>query len=162
MAEIKYVDWDGLVYYHSKITDKLTEGIKVGGNVTFEELPDPSFQNLNYIYKVTNKFIVPNNGKFDKTLGLECPENTVLRVTNVEDTYLYTLFYIPTENQQLIFCATRADLPSTYREGIVYVIEDENILQRYDSVQDKLVNLFSGSDILFIDGGSSSNNWQTK
>ena len=162
MSEIRYVDWDGLVYYHNKLTHKLAEGIKVGGNVTFEELPDPSFQNLNYIYKVTNRFIVPNNGKFDETVGAECPENTVLRVINVDDSYLYTLFYIPTENQQLLFCTTRADLPSTYREGIVYVIEDENILQRYDSVQGKLVDLCLRPDILFIDGGSSSNNWQTK
>ena len=100
MAEIKYVDWDGLVYYHGKVTelinDKLEEVIKVGGDVTFAELPDPSFQNLNYIYKVTDKFVVPNNGRFDETLGLECPANTVLRVTNVEDTYLYTIFYKPT------------------------------------------------------------------
>ena len=61
MAQISYVDWDGLVYYDGKIkkyiTDKLEECVKFGGEITSAELADPSYQTLNYVFKITNSFI---------------------------------------------------------------------------------------------------------
>lgn len=96
MAKLRYVDWDGLVYYDGKIKkyidDKLEEVIKVGNSVTFDELPDPSFQNINYIYKITESFT--SNTRFEKQ-GIEYPAGTVVLVSNIDDVYLYTIFYEP-------------------------------------------------------------------
>ena len=96
MAKLRYVDWDGLVYYDGKIKkyvdDKLEEVIKVGKSVTFDELPDPSFQNINYIYKITESFT--SNTRFEKQ-GIEYPAGTVVLVSNINDVYLYTIFYEP-------------------------------------------------------------------
>ena len=68
MAELKYVDWDGLVYYDGKIKEYIKDRdevyVKMGGVVSFEELPDPSYYNLHYIYKINNKFT--STDRFDK------------------------------------------------------------------------------------------------
>lgn len=67
MAELKYVDWDGLVYYDDKIKtfikDRDENYLKMGGVISFEELPDPSYNTLHYIYKITNKFV--SNDRFE-------------------------------------------------------------------------------------------------
>ena len=72
MAELKYVDWDGLVYYDGKIkpyiADKAEDYLKMGGVITFDKLPDPSYQNLNYIYKITDEFV--SNSGASETLKL--------------------------------------------------------------------------------------------
>ena len=95
MAKLRYVDWDGLVYYDGKIKkyvdDKLEEVIKVGKSVTFDKLPDPSSQNINYIYKVTDSFT--SDTRFEKQ-GLMYPAGTVVLVSNINDVYLYTIFCI--------------------------------------------------------------------
>ena len=61
MAEQKYVDWDGLQYYHGKITqyiqDEAEVYLKSGGEVSsIEELPRPSFEYLNYVFKINKDF----------------------------------------------------------------------------------------------------------
>ena len=60
MTEFEYVDWEGLTYYDSKLKEyvhlKDKENVKNGGDVTFEGLPDPSEENLNYIYRITEDF----------------------------------------------------------------------------------------------------------
>lgn len=93
MAELRYVDWDGLVYYDGKvkqfINDKLEDCLKVGGSVTFENLPSPSFQNLNYIYKVTDEFT--SNDYFEKS-GYVYKAGTIVQVSNLNNVYLYTIF----------------------------------------------------------------------
>lgn len=93
MAELKYVDWDGLVYYDGKnkqyIDDKLSDCIKVGGEVSFEDLPSPSYQNLNFVYKVTEEFT--SNTLFDNP-GRIYSANTWVQVTDIDNVYLYTIF----------------------------------------------------------------------
>ena len=102
MAKLRYVDWDGLVYYDGKIKkyidDKLEEVIKVGNSVTFDELPDPSFHNINYIYKITESFT--SNTRFEKQ-GIEYPAGTVVLVSNIDDVYLYTIFYEPVSGSDI-------------------------------------------------------------
>lgn len=97
MAEIKkYVDWDGLVYYDGKskqyIDDKFDSCLKVGGSVAFSDLPSPSANNLNYIFKITDSFV--SNEYFEKP-GYEYNAGTVVQVTDLERIYLYTIFYEP-------------------------------------------------------------------
>ena len=95
MAELKYVDWDGLVYYDGKIksyiADKAEDYLKMGGAVTFDELPDPSYQNLNYIYKITNEFV--SNSDFEKP-GYRYKAGTWVQVSDINNTavYRYTIF----------------------------------------------------------------------
>ena len=93
MAELYYVDWDGLVYYDGKIkqhiSDELENCIKMGGIVTFDNLPDPSFSNLNYIYKITEDFV--SNTDFEVP-GLIYKAGTWVQVTDLNNVYLYTIF----------------------------------------------------------------------
>ena len=93
MAQPKYVDWDGLVYYDGKIKDYIaqrdTEGIKMGGIIPFAELPDPSFSNVNYIYKITDKFT--SNEDFEKP-NLIYKAGTWVQCANINDTYYYIIF----------------------------------------------------------------------
>lgn len=93
MAELKYVDWDGLVYYDGKvkdyIDDKFGDVLKVGGLIKFEDLPCPSFQNLNYLYKISNDFT--SNEYFYKP-GYVYEAGTVVQVSNLNNVYLYTIF----------------------------------------------------------------------
>lgn len=97
MAEIKkYVDWDGLVYYDGKskqyIDDKFDSCLKVGGSVAFSDLPSPSANNLNYIFKITDSFV--SNEYFEKP-GYKYNAGTVVQVTDLERIYLYTIFHDP-------------------------------------------------------------------
>lgn len=93
MAEQRFVDWDGLVYYDSKIKDfigDLAEGmLKVGGFVTFEELPSPSFNNLNFIYKITDSFT--SDDEFNDP-GYVYKAGTWVQCSNIGGLYLYTIF----------------------------------------------------------------------
>lgn len=93
MAEIKYVDWDGLVYYDGRVkqfvNDKLEDCIKYGGAVTYADLPTPSFQNLNYIYKITEDFT--SNRYFEKP-GYIYKAGTVVQVSDLDNVYLFTIF----------------------------------------------------------------------
>lgn len=107
MAEQKYVDWDGLVYYDGKnkeyIRQQLTNLIKLGGEVTFEELHvekySPSFDNLNYIYKITNEFVADD--WFESSIrGNIYPAGTWIMVAEYNLTYLYTIFSEPNTNDQ--------------------------------------------------------------
>jgi len=93
MAKLKYVDWDGLVYYDGLIKDYIderdSENLKFGGAISFEDLPSPSFQNINYIYRITNDF---TTDKYFKEPGWMYTAGTLVQVTNLNDVYLYTIF----------------------------------------------------------------------
>lgn len=95
MAELRYVDWDGLVYYDGKIKkhieDKLENCIKMGGEVSPRDLPSPSMQNLNYIYKLTDEFTADEN--FEESIrGYIYQAGTWVQVTDLDGVYLYTIF----------------------------------------------------------------------
>ena len=86
MAEYKYVDWPGLQYYHSKVTDlidsRLRDCIRFGGEVLFEALESPDTPDLNIIYRILNSFTVsPSNERFDdSTWNKTYPAGTLLQV----------------------------------------------------------------------------------
>lgn len=95
MAEIRYVDWDGLLYYDGKIKqyvdDKTHDCLKVGGIVPHESLPTPSYQSLNYIYKITDSFTAGD--LFAPELrGHVYDPGTWVQVTDINNAYLYTVF----------------------------------------------------------------------
>lgn len=93
MAELHYVDWDGLVYYDGKVKqyigDKLQDCLKMGGLVTYKDLPSPSFENLNYIYQITEEFI---SSEYFKTPGYEYSAGTWVQVADFDGVYLYSIF----------------------------------------------------------------------
>lgn len=93
MAEIKYVDWDGLVYYDSRskqyIDDKFEGCLKMGGIIPFSNLPSPSFQNLNYVYKITEEF---TSNEFFEKQGYTYKAGTWVQVIDIDSVYLYTIF----------------------------------------------------------------------
>lgn len=118
MAELRYVDWDGLVYYDGKIKEYIDDRdenyLKMGGIVTFNNLPDPSWQNLNYIYKVTTGFT--SNNRFDKP-GYIYPAGTWVQcvdVNNDASQYLYIIF-----NEESIGGTADIDLSDYYTKGEV-------------------------------------------
>ena len=110
MAELKYVDWDGLVYYDGKIKDFIQANaenyLKMGGILPIKDLPDPSRQNLNYIYKITDSFTSDNH--FEKP-GYVYPAGTWVQCINHEEDerWLYTIF-----NEETI--GSTADLSNYY------------------------------------------------
>lgn len=89
----KFVDWDGLVYYDGKIKkyvdDNVANCIKFGGLVSFNTLPRPSYQNLNYTYTVTDSF---KSNEFFVEPGLTYARNTTVQVVEVNGMYLYSVF----------------------------------------------------------------------
>lgn len=115
MAELRYVDWDGLVYYDGKIKDFIQANaenyLKMGGILPIRDLPDPSRQNLNYIYKITDSFTSDNH--FDKP-GYVYPAGTWVQCVNHEEDelWLYTIF-----NEETI--GGTADLSNYYTKSEV-------------------------------------------
>lgn len=93
MAQLKYVDWDGLEYYDDKIKEYIgnlaEDFIKMGGPIKYSELPSPSFENLNYIYQVTEDFT--SNEWFEKP-GYIYKAGTWIQVSDLNNIYLYTIF----------------------------------------------------------------------
>lgn len=115
MAELRYVDWDGLVYYDGKIKDFIQANaenyLKMGGILPIKDLPDPSRQNLNYIYKITDSFT--SDKHFEKP-GYVYPAGTWVQCVNHEDDerWLYTIF-----NEETI--GSTADLSNYYTKSEV-------------------------------------------
>ena len=115
MAELRYVDWDGLVYYDGKIKDFIQANaenyLKMGGILPVKDLPDPSRQNLNYIYKITDSFTSDNH--FEKP-GYIYPAGTWVQCINHEEDerWLYTIF-----NEETI--GGTADLSNYYTKSEV-------------------------------------------
>lgn len=65
-------------------------------------------------------------------------------------------------NQQVVFVTSRSALPLTGRRGIVYIIEQENLIYRYDETQNKFVLLSGGTnynDIEVINCGDADD-WE--
>lgn len=95
MAELRYVDWDGLVYYDGKIKTYIEQKednyLKMGGFVLFSELPEPSINNVNYIYRIKDNFITDSD--FDKP-NVSYSGGTWVQVTNIDDSgvFLFTIF----------------------------------------------------------------------
>lgn len=94
MAQIAYVDWDGLVYYDGKVkkyvADKLEPTLKDGGRIAFNQLPEPSYDSLNYIYTITDDFQTDTNFQIP---GRSFSSGTAVKVSEVEPaTYRYTIF----------------------------------------------------------------------
>ena len=122
MAELRYVDWDGLVYYDGKIksyiADKLEECMKfMGERDTIENLPDPSYNTLNTVYKITSPFEVSlSNGDFaENARGKSFSANTVVCVTDFEGIYLYSILFEPASSTG----TTNVDLSNYYTRAEV-------------------------------------------
>lgn len=99
MAEILYVDWDGLIYYDGKvkdyIEDKIKECLKFRGNVSYEELlqTSPSVDTVNTAFRLSEEFVT--NEWFNKP-GFAYPEGTIVYVAQFEDgTYKFDILVEP-------------------------------------------------------------------
>ena len=101
MAEIMYVDWDGLVYYDARskqyIKDLVDQTIKFGGHYVLEDVPAPGIETLNVAYKITDKFVVsPETAYFLKTCaGKTFEAGTVILVVEDgdSDTYRFDVLF---------------------------------------------------------------------
>lgn len=115
MAELRYVDWDGLVYYDGKIKEFIRDNaesyLKMGGIIPSKDLPDPSWQNLNYIYKITDSFV--STDRFEHP-GYVYPAGTWVQCINYkeDERWLYTIF-----NEETI--GGTADLSNYYTKSEV-------------------------------------------
>lgn len=94
MAQIAYVDWDGLIYYDKKIkkhiTDKLEACVKDGGKLLFEKLKEPKYELLNYVYVIEDDFITDNRFPIP---GLSYRAGTAVKVSEISPSvYGYTIF----------------------------------------------------------------------
>lgn len=94
MAQIAYVDWDGLVYYDGKIKDYISNNLedcfKDGGKVLYSQLPTPGHNNVNTVFTVeddftrTEELFGVNGGVYNK--------GTAVKVTEVSPgQYFYTI-----------------------------------------------------------------------
>lgn len=101
MAEIMYVDWDGLVYYDTRskqyIKDLVDQTIKFGGHFVLEDVPAPGIETLHVAYKITDKFVVsPETAYFLKTCaGKTFEAGTVILVVEdgESDTYRFDILF---------------------------------------------------------------------
>ena len=101
MAEIMYVDWDGLVYYDTRskqyIKDIVDQTIKFGGNYSIDDVPTPGFDTLHVAYKITNEFVVtPEIDYFvDSCANKHFAEGTIILVVedNESDTYRFDILF---------------------------------------------------------------------
>lgn len=136
MAELKYVDWDGLVYYDGKIKqyiqDRDENYVKMGGIVSFNELPDPTYYNLHYIYKITDDFT--SNSRFDEA-GLVYKAGTWVQCVDLHEDasrYRYIIF-----NEEIIGGTADIDLSEYYTKHEV----DEKIEKAIASIETPEVDL---------------------
>ena len=138
MAELRYVDWDGLVYYDGKIKefirDKAEDYLKMGGILPIKDLPDPSWQNLNYIYKITDSFT--SNDRFEKP-GYIYPAGTWVQCVNFkeDERWLYVIF-----NEETI--GGTADLSNYYTKDEI----DDKIQEAIDSIESPDMSSFITRD----------------
>ena len=145
MAELKYVDWDGLVYYDGKIKqyiqDRDEDYVKMGGIISFAELPDPTYYNLHYIYKITDDFT--SNSRFDEA-GLVYKAGTWVQCIDVHDDasrYRYTIF-----NEEIIGGTADIDLSDYYtKKEVDERIEDA--IDKLDIPQVDLNNYYTRSEV---------------
>ena len=97
MAQIAYVNWDGLVYYDSKIKeyikDKLEECVKFHGEAKRDQLPDPSYETLNFMYVLSEDVVADEDFK---NPGVIYPKGTIVQVIDFNNVYLYDSIYINT------------------------------------------------------------------
>lgn len=124
MAQVAYVDWDGLVYYDGKIKDyiqdNLEPSLKDGGRIKFTELVNPDYNHLNYLYTIEDAF---TSTDIFEVYPKSYPAGTAVKVTEVSPAvYRYTIF--------------NEFIPEDYREefsGINSKLEDlENRLETLD------------------------------
>ena len=92
--QISWVDWDGLVYYDSKIKEFISsinlQNIKNGGEIKFEDLPDPSLDNVNYQYKILDDFTTTSDFY---TPGYKYSAGTIVQVNSYDGVYLYDIAF---------------------------------------------------------------------
>lgn len=94
MADLqRYVDWHGLYYYDSRIKefikDKFDSCFKFGGAISFEELPLPDEEELNFVYQITNEFI--SDSHFDVPGKSYESGSLVYVVKTSEDLYKFSI-----------------------------------------------------------------------
>ena len=145
MAELKYVDWDGLVYYDGKIKqyiqDRDENYVKMGGIMSFDKLPDPTYYNLHYIYKITDKFTT--NSRFD-TPGLVCQAGTWVQCVDLHEDaskYRYIIF-----NEETIGGTADIDLSDYYTKSEVEAKIDEAI-QSIDIPEIQLEDYYTKQEV---------------
>lgn len=104
MAEYKYVDWPGLQYYHSKVTDlidsRLRQCIRFGEETLYVDLESPDTNDLNIVIRIIDSFTVqPSDTWFDETLWNNTyPAGTLLQVVQKSLGVVYTVFLQPASN----------------------------------------------------------------
>lgn len=90
----KFVNWLGLQHYHKNVTkyiaDEKAECLKFGGILTFEYLPDPKRDNVNYTYTITDGFTADN--RFLDPERVIPPKTTVQVVEVGVNEYRYSVF----------------------------------------------------------------------
>lgn len=155
MAEYKYVDWPGLQYYHSKVTDlidsRLRDCIRFGGEVLFETLESPDTPDLNIIYKILNSFTVspvnPSKEWFDNSMWNKTyPAGTLLQVVQTERGVVYTVFMQPAQNGE----SSDVDLSNYYtiEETDAKIIEALKPYATEDFVKQKIAEAqLSGGEV---------------
>ena len=128
MADLqKYVDWDGLNHYDSRIKefrkDKFDSCFKFGGAISFEELPLPDEEELNFVYQITNEFI--SDSRFDVPKKSYEPGALVYVVKTAEDLYKFSIL-IESSKVDTRVIESRLDELETQQEQTSNDISDLN------------------------------------
>lgn len=90
MAEIKFVDWDGLVYYDTRskqyIQNKFDLALKYGGSFDkLADVPSPGVDTINVVYKITESFSTNTIDFVEKVYNLTYAANTLIQVVETSD-----------------------------------------------------------------------------
>ena len=165
MAEIRYVDWDGLIYYDGKIKDyvddKIRECLKFRGDVTFEELMQisPSYDNVNTAFRLTEEF---TTNDWFKNPGYGYSAFTVVYTTQLEDgTFKYDILMEPTGS------GSGVDLSNYYsKDEVDEKIEvlptkefvEQTIIEAIDSIEIDVTGLVTKEEFDVVQQQSASNN----
>lgn len=142
MLDNKHVDKDGLNYYDSKIKEYIRdlseEFVKMGGSVHFKDLPDPSWQNLNFIYKIVDSFT--SNNRFEYP-GYVYPPNTWVQCVNhkQDEQWLYIVFnepYVGDSESDFYNYYTKEEVDERIKEAVANVDIPDNIVTSEELIRE--------------------------
>lgn len=99
MAEQRFVDWDGLVYYDGKIKNYIAKSgfLISGGDILFDDLPCPSFNDVNKVYHVLDAFTSTNHFTKER---ISYNAGCFVEIIDRDGVYLYDVIFEPVDNKE--------------------------------------------------------------
>lgn len=119
-------------YVDVTVRQQITTTYKMGGSITFAELPELDNSSLNHIYIVTEDFTTTDD--FLCGAGVQYLKGTNVAVIDVKGVLKYDIFNAAAASAEpvVVTVETRYDLPTIGKTMEVYFVKGENATYRWD------------------------------